>query len=409
MSEFSLSRFFINRTPSLFSNQLTTTTNTSQSWTELLKYSTIQQKAREQVLNFQTSKLQKMASAQVPTSLSSFPEELLARILADCVTPPQVLPVRPPWHTQPIFFPRPSLLARPTPHTSTRAPSSLLLVSRQFLRIGTPIYYQTLHLPTATHAARVLETLISQPIIADAVRRVVLGCVSLEGARVLRACEKIEDVDICMDVYEANPRGDAAEDQDAQALCDALDRLDLKHLTIRRISDAYLTLTRPKYLIERITKAVPGWPNLESVHYAFKISSTPATRPLAEALSHAPKLRSLKAQLPEIWNELFLTISTNPTLEQVALYAEGVDGILHTTMYMMEARKHAHLNELIKVGTTFFRTRARTTAAAVPSPPSTRPSTPLSASRVKEVAAELMTPRLSQNVPPHVAGGSHVL
>jgi len=58
---------------------------------------------------------------------------------------------------------------------------------------------------------------------------------------------------------------------------------------------------------------------------------------------------------------------------------------------------------------TFFRTRARTAAAAVPSPPSTRPSTPLSASRVKEVAGELMTPGLSQNVPLHVAGGSHEL
>lgn len=352
-----------------------------------------------------------MASAQVPTSLSSFPEELLARILADCVIP-QVMPVRPswpPWHTQSIFLPRRSLLAQPTTHTSTCSRLSPLLVSRQFLRIGTPIFYQTLHLPTATHAARVLETLIAQPVIAGAVRCVVLGCVSLEGARVLRACERIEDVDICMDVYEANPRGDASEDQDAQALCDALDQIDLKHLTIRRIPDAYLTLTRPKYLLERITKAVPGWFNLESVHYAFKISSTPATRPLAEALSHAPKLRSLKAQLPEIWNELFLTISNNPTLEQVALYVEGVDGILHTTMYMMEARKHAHLSELIKVGTTFFRTRARTAAAAVPSPPSTRPSTPLSASRVKEVAGELMTPGLSQNVPLHVAGGSHEL
>jgi hypothetical protein len=65
-----------------------------------------------------------------------------------------------------------------------------------------------------------------------------------------------------MDVYEANPQGDAAEDQDAQALCDALDRVDLKHLTIRRTPDAYLTLTRPKYLLERIAKAVPGWLNL---------------------------------------------------------------------------------------------------------------------------------------------------
>ncbi|KAG1745725.1 hypothetical protein EDB19DRAFT_1632108 [Suillus lakei] len=345
-----------------------------------------------------------MASAQVPTSLSSFPEELLARILADCVTPPQVLPVRPPWHTQ--LFPCPSLLARPPPYTSTRARFSPLLVSRQFLRIGTPIYYQTLHLPTATHAARVLETLVAQPVLASAVRRVVLGCVSLEGARVLRACGMIEDVDICMDVYEGNPQGDAVEDLDAQALCDALDRMDLKHLTIRRSSDAYLTLTRPKYLLERIAKAVHGWPNLESVHYALKIGSTPATRPLAEALSHAPKLRSLKAQLPAIWNDLFLTISQNPTLEQIALYVEGVDGILHTTMYMMEAKKHAHLSELIKVGTSFIRTRAHTTAAAVSSPPSTRPSTPMSASRVKEVATELMNPGLSQNESLPVAGSS---
>ncbi|KAG1789064.1 uncharacterized protein HD556DRAFT_1244331 [Suillus plorans] len=349
-----------------------------------------------------------MASTQVPTSLSSFPEELLARILAYCVIPPQVFPVRPPWHIQPIFFPCPSSLARPTPYTSTRARFSPLLVSRQFLRIGTPIYYQTLHLPTAAHAARVLETLVAQPVLAGAVRRVVLGCVSLEGARVLRACERIEDVDICIDVYEANPQGDAADDQDAQALCDALDQIDLKHLTIRRTSDAYLTLTRPKYLLERIAKAVPGWFNLESAHYALKISSTPATRPLAEALSHAPKLRSLKGQLPAIWNDLFLTISKNPTLEQIALYVEGVDGILHTTMYMMEARKHAHLSELIKIGTSFIRTRAHTTAAALPSPPSTRPSTPLSASRVKEVAAELMTPGLSHNMSLPVARSSHV-
>ncbi|KAG1732907.1 uncharacterized protein EDB91DRAFT_661878 [Suillus paluster] len=340
----------------------------------------------------------------VPTSLSSFPEELLARILADCVTPPQVLPVRPTWHTQPC----PSHLVRPPPPTSTRARLAPLLVSRQFLRIGTPIYYQTLHLPTASHATRVLETLAAQPVLAGAVRRVVLGCVSLESARVLQACDRIEDVDVCMDVgIEGDAQGGAARDEDAEALCDALERIDLKHLTIRRASDAYLTLTRPKYLLQRIAKAVPCWPDLESFHFAFKIGSAPATRPLAEALSHAPKLRLLKAQLPAIWNELFLTISRNSALEQIALYAEGADGILHTTMYMAEAKKHARLSELIKTGTSFIRTRAHTTAAAVPSPLSTRPSTPLSASRVKEVAAELMSPWLNQNVPLLVAGTSY--
>ncbi|OAX37544.1 hypothetical protein K503DRAFT_742559 [Rhizopogon vinicolor AM-OR11-026] len=345
---------------------------------------------------------------EVPCSLSSLPEELIACILEDCVSPPQVLPVRPSWHTLPPFFPCHSLLARPPPPSNTsRTRLSPLLVSRQFLRIGTPLYYQTLHLPTVTHAARVLEVLGAQPLLADAVRRVVLGCISLEGARVLRACERIEDVDICMDVgTEGNSLGNAAGDLDAEALCDALEQMDLKRLTIRKASCAYLTNMRPKYVLERIAKAVPSWPNLESVHYALKIGSSPATRPLAHALSNAPKLRILKAHIPAVWNDLFLTISRNSTLKHITLYAEAVEGIMHTSLYMMEAKKHARLSELIKAGTSFIRTRAHTTAAVVQSPPPTRPSTPLSAIRVKEVTAELMNPRLNYGAPFPVAARS---
>lgn len=206
-----------------------------------------------------------MTFAQVPCSLSSLPEELIARILADCVTPPRVrVPVRPSWHTLPPLCPCHSLVARPSPSSSTsRTRLSPLLVSQQFLRIGTPLYYQTLHLPTVTHAARVLEALAAQPLLADAVRRVVLGCISMEGARVLQTCGRIEDVDICMDVgAEGSRLENAVGDLDAEALCDALERIDLKHLTIRKASYAYLTQMRPRYVLERIAKAVPGWPNL---------------------------------------------------------------------------------------------------------------------------------------------------
>jgi hypothetical protein len=207
-----------------------------------------------------------MASPQVPCSpaLSSLPEELIARILADCVTPPQVLTVRPPWHALPPFFPCHSLLAHCSPPTYTsRTRLSTLLVSRQFLRIGTPLYYETLHLPTVTHAARVLETLAAQPLLASAVRRIVLGCISLEGARVLRACERVEDVDVCMDVgTEENSLAGVAGDLDAETLCDALEQVDLKRLTIRKASCAYLTNMRPRYVLERIAKAVSRWPNL---------------------------------------------------------------------------------------------------------------------------------------------------
>lgn len=205
---------------------------------------------------------------QVPSSLSSLPEELISRILADCVIPPQTLPLRPSWHTLPLApsssFPGcRTLLLRPSLSNTSRSRLSPLLVSRQFLRICTPLYYQTLHLSSVTHAARVFETLVAQPRLADAVRRVVLGCISLEGAHVLRTCEMIEDVDICMDVgTEGNGLGSAARDLDAEALCDALQQIDLKRLTIRKASHAYLTNMRPKYVLERIAKAVPSWPNL---------------------------------------------------------------------------------------------------------------------------------------------------
>jgi len=201
-----------------------------------------------------------MASPQVPCSLSSLPEELIARILADCVTPPKVPPFRPSWHN----IPPPCLtLVRPSPSNISRTRLSPLLVSRQFFRIGTPLYYRTLHLPSVTQATGALEVLSAQPQLADAVRCIVLGCISLDGARILQTCQRIEDVDICMDVgIDVNGFRNVAGDANAEALCDALERIDLKRLTIRKASYAYLSSTRPRYVLERIAKAVPSWPNL---------------------------------------------------------------------------------------------------------------------------------------------------
>lgn len=81
------------------------------------------------------------------------------------------------------------------------------------------------------------------------------------------------------------------------------------------------------------------------------MGSAPATIPLAHALSNAPKLCILRAQMPAVWNTLLLTISLNSALKNITLYVEGAEGIMHTSLYMMEARKHARLSELIKAGT----------------------------------------------------------
>jgi len=81
------------------------------------------------------------------------------------------------------------------------------------------------------------------------------------------------------------------------------------------------------------------------------MGSSPATTPLAHALSNAPKLRVLKAQVPAIWNDLLFTISQNSALQHITLYVEGAESVMHTSLYMMGAKKHARLSELIKAGT----------------------------------------------------------
>ncbi|KAF8841500.1 hypothetical protein BDN67DRAFT_949553 [Paxillus ammoniavirescens] len=339
-------------------------------------------------------------------SLASFPEELLARILALCVAP------------------RPPHSPRPAWDVSTRQPRGRLaplLVSRQFLRIASPFFYHTLHLQSAKQVTGVLETLTQYPSLANAVRGIVFGGIWHDCAAVFTLCQRVESIDVCLDsgLGDHNPlhavfgNGANASDVDAEAFCSALEQRDsIVHLTIRKDPNAYLTHPRPQYVLGRLSRAIHSWPSLESVHIALKMSSSPITLPFAQALSEAPRLQYVRTQLPAIWNELLLVMSSNPSLEKMTLYSESAFGparsrtpgppaikgacnddyenaILGTGLFMMEAKKHARLSELIRAGTSFIRTRAHTTIATASGQPVS--TTPLSASRAKEVANGLLT------------------
>ncbi|KIJ62280.1 hypothetical protein HYDPIDRAFT_114775 [Hydnomerulius pinastri MD-312] len=373
-------------------------------------------------------------------SLASFPEELLVRILSLCVTPPPVLPLRPIWDS--IIPPPTPVTFQPTLHNlPPRNRLAPLLVSHQFLRIASPLFYHTLHIQSATQAARVLGTLRQHPSLANAVRKLVFGGIWPDCAPLLMLCERVDDVDISLDsgpdtgasprplsrpagsgtnATSANNRANMG-DSDTEVFCDALEQREIVHLTIRKDPSTYLTHPRPQYMLERLAKSVQKWTYLESVHLALRVSSSPNTLPLAQALSTAPRLHSVRAQLPAVWNNILLVVSSNPSLEKVMLYSESMFGIhykstlgpagikgssnstddnenaiLGTGLYMMEAKKHARLSELIKAGTSIIRTRAHTTIATVSSQPAT--TTPLGASRAKEVAAELLSNRPSSSL-----------
>ncbi|KAH7915544.1 hypothetical protein BJ138DRAFT_57483 [Hygrophoropsis aurantiaca] len=340
-------------------------------------------------------------------TLNSFPEELLARVLALCVEPNLSVTPRPTWHTS-------------APTTQPRTRLAPLLVSRQFLRIGSPAFYHTLHLRSANQTARVLITLREQPDLAFAVRKVVATGVWSELADLFGACSRIDEVDICLDAGartlmpsggNATARGQPqrtaitvnTDEADAEAVCTALEHLDIRNFTLRKAASAYLTHPKPRYVMTRLAQAVPKWKNLESTDIALRLSGDASALTFAHALSASPRLRTVRAQIPAIWNDILLVISHNSNLERVVLYADSPTGILGSFdgesvlaasgMYMTEAKKHARLTDLIKAGTahkSVIRTRAHTTISVMSTATG---KTPLPVGAQKDVAGHLMVPR----------------
>ena len=171
------------------------------------------------------------------------------------------------------------------------------------------------------------------------------------------------------------------EDEDAKAFCDVIERLDVRSLTVRKASSAYLTHNKPKYVLSRLARAIPCWKNLERTELALKLSGDAPSRALGDALARAPRMHTLRAQLPALWNDVLLRASDAPALERIVLYTAPTTGVsssyadgavLATGMYISEARKYARLGALIKAGTSIIRTRAHTldmsgVAASLPS------------------------------------------
>ncbi|KAG5645373.1 hypothetical protein DXG03_006326 [Asterophora parasitica] len=115
-------------------------------------------------------------------------------------------------------------------------------------------------------------------------------------------------------------------------------------------------------------------------------SATTTTGPisaLTQALARAPALHTFTTHLPSVWNAAVLTISTNPSLERIGLldgrcntpHTPGLllpspagavlsptcgTGIVGTGLFLMEARRHVRLAELIRAGTPLMRGRAHT-------------------------------------------------
>ncbi|KAJ6598340.1 hypothetical protein DFH09DRAFT_1131553 [Mycena vulgaris] len=296
-------------------------------------------------------------------TLAAFPEELLERILAHVVVAPSTPHPRAPWHSK-------------TQTTDIRTRTAPLLVSRAFYRIGLPHFYHTLVLHTPSQAQSLLATLTADPALARCVRALVLPEPCPAAGEVLRRVgPSLRALDLTLP--PALPAPDAA------ALCAALSTLQSLHtLTVRKAAGTYLSQPSPRAVLAALASAAASCPDLVRLTTTFPLSADPALAPLTAALAGAPALHTLRTPPPAVWSPPFLAVAANPALRRICLdaappsppssfaapSAPRARPPLASGLFLVEARKHTRLSELIRAGTPVigggWRGRAWTVGAA---------------------------------------------
>lgn len=217
-------------------------------------------------------------------SLTSLPEELLERIIALAVLPasfdPSALAVVAPALTG---LPRSSSAPFPSrapsrpllPRTSSlqvtpvRKPvnrSTPLLTNTLFSRIGTAVLYMHIHLLSREQCTSLIRTLSARPDLARRVRSLRIEGAWSEVYQLLQCLKntgssRLEVFD--MQVVASERQNGPPSSTDSHMFCAALAMLPsvgkVKSLTIRKASDAYLTLPGPASILECLSDTVASW------------------------------------------------------------------------------------------------------------------------------------------------------
>jgi len=171
-----------------------------------------------------------------------FPEEVLERILALCVDAQTDAFANPSWHTRQV----------------SRRASSILLVNRTFLRIATPLLYNTVVIRSAYQLSTILDNVFRpHPELASFVKTVAISGGSYDGLDdFVRLCVNLEEFDMTLD---NTPWEEDVREKFGESL---MGMRKIKSLVVRK--DAYLTQEKPKHLMGQLSNAIASWTSLVS-------------------------------------------------------------------------------------------------------------------------------------------------
>jgi len=152
----------------------------------------------------------------------------------------------------------------------------------------------------------------------------------------------------------------------------------IKSLVVRK--DAYLTQEKPKHLMNQLSNAIATWKSLECVNIKFRFAPDSTTSSFVSALTAAPNLKTVRAQLPALWNDTLLTVSQNPNLRCISLSPDKE--LVGSHLFLMEAKKHDRLMELIRAGTPVVRNRSQSSSSPASPILTGTPPSPAGGSRI---------------------------
>ena len=216
-------------------------------------------------------------------TLTSLPEEILERILAYALTPNSTSS-----DSQPALLKSSFTRSQSTPFpASDRSPSTRsagfkqfsrtpvhrytpLLACTVFARIGTALIFSDLHVKTSEQCLELKRILRQRPDLARCVKAVRLDGVWEDSKGLMKALKvsggRLENFDFCI-----TPQ--AEEESALPVFCEALATLPtvgtVKHLRVRKASDAYLTLSTPNRILEVLGETIPKWRSLVRT-YSFR-------------------------------------------------------------------------------------------------------------------------------------------
>jgi len=181
-------------------------------------------------------------SLPMAVTILSFPEEVLERILALCVDAQTDAFANPSWHTRQV----------------SRRASSILLVNKTFLRIATPLLYNTVVIRSSHQLSTILDNVFRpNPELAAFVKTVAISGGSYDGLEdFVRLCVNLEEFDMTLD---NTPWEEDLREKFGESL---MGMRKIKSLVVRK--DAYLTLEKPKHLMNQLSNAITAWKSLVS-------------------------------------------------------------------------------------------------------------------------------------------------